>query len=37
LKDKILNLAGEIEHRRVDAESPEEARLAQELLRLLRE
>jgi len=37
LKDKVLGLTTEIEQRRVGAESPEEAQLAQELLDLLRE
>jgi hypothetical protein len=37
LKEKVLTLAPQIEHRRVDAQSPEEARLAHDLLSLLSE
>ncbi len=37
LKDKVLELAAQIEHRRLDATSPKEAKLAQDLLTLLHE
>ncbi len=37
LKDKVLELATQIERRRLDAASPEEAKLAQDLLALLYE
>ncbi len=37
LKDKVLEVATQIERRQLDAESPEEAKLAQDLLALLYE
>jgi hypothetical protein len=37
LKDKVLGLAARIELRRLEAVSPEEAQLAQDLLALLGE
>jgi hypothetical protein len=37
LKNRVLDLAVLIEHRRLDAASPEESKMAQDLLALLRE